>query len=79
MGASSYIPTPMSKYGKKAIVNVMNIEDHRCFEYSVIAALHPAKVTDERPPSYEQSMGQLKNVNPSMKINDIPKFETMTS
>ena len=76
MGASSYIPTPMSKYGKKAIINVQNTEDHRCFEYSVIAALHPAKDHPERTSNYEQYMGQLKACNPSMTIDDIPKFET---
>ena len=66
----------MSKYGKKAIINVQNTEDHRCFEYSVIAALHPAKDNPQRTSSYEQYMGQLKECNPSMTIVDIPKFET---
>ena len=76
MGASSYIPTPMSIIGKHAIVNVQNTEDHRCFEYSVIASLYPVKDNTERPSQYEQHMGKLKACPPNMSIDDIPKFET---
>ena len=53
MGASSYIPTPMSIIGKSAIINVQNTEDHRCFEYSVIASQYPAK--DHPEPSFIHS------------------------
>ena len=76
MGASSYIPTPMSKIGKHAIVNVMNTEDHRCFEYSVIASLYPVQTHTEIPSQYDRHMGKLKACHPSMSIVDIPKFET---
>ena len=76
MGASSYIPTPMSIIGKHAIVNVQNTEDHRCFEYSVIASQYPAKDHPERTSQYEQHMGKLKACPPNMSIDDIPKFET---
>merc|ERR1711891_86512 len=68
MGASSYIPTPMSKYGKHAIVNIQNTEDHRCFEYSVIASLYPVQTHTERPSQYDRHMGKLKACH--------PKFET---
>ena len=35
----SYIPTPESIKGKRAIVNIHN-EDDRCFEYAIIASQH---------------------------------------
>ena len=39
---SSYIKTPKSLEGKKAVVNPQN-KDEQCFKWAVLAALHPAK------------------------------------
>ena len=40
---SSWIPTPTRLKGKRAIINVKNINDDRCFEYSILAAKHAYK------------------------------------
>ena len=76
LGASSYIPTPPSIANKHAIINVQNKEDHSCFEWSILAALHPVKDNTERTSNYEQYLGELKSVKSPMMIADIRKFET---
>ena len=46
---SSYIPTPPSILNKNAVINVQNKEDHSCFEWSILAALHPVKDHKDNP------------------------------
>ena len=75
-GPSSYISTPPSKAHKKSLINVQNKDDHRCFEFSVVAALHPVEKNTERTSNYEPFMGKLKCVKAPMTIDDIPKFES---
>ena len=43
IGVSSFIPTPKSVAAKRAVVNVQNKNDQKCFEYSVLAALYHHK------------------------------------
>ena len=79
LGASSYIPTPPSKAHKYSLINVQNKDDHRCFEFSVVAALHPVEDHRDHPyrtSNYEPFMGKLKCVKAPMTIDDIPKFES---
>ena len=76
LGASSYIPTPHAIVNKHAIINIRNRSDHSCFEWSVLAALHPVEKHTERTSNYEPFMGQLKSVKAPMTIDDIPKFES---
>jgi len=42
LGGSTYIPTPPSIAKKHAVINIQN-EDNRCFEWSVLSCLYPAK------------------------------------
>jgi len=39
---SSYIATPQWLAKKRAVVNIKNTSDSKCFVWSVLAALHPA-------------------------------------
>ena len=48
MGGSSYIELPESLANKKAVINLNNKEDSKCFMWSVTRALHPAKDHSER-------------------------------
>merc|ERR1712002_209098 len=73
---SSYIPTPPTIVNKHAVINVQNKEDRSCFEWSILAAPHPAKDHVDRTSNYEQYFGELKSVKSPMMIADIPKFET---
>src|SRR3989442_9832998 len=43
VGGSSFIATPPFLLAKKCIINVQNTDDERCFEYSILAKLHPDK------------------------------------
>ena len=77
---SSYIKTPKALAVKKALINVQNEDDKKCFEYSVNAALHHEEIDQThlvRPGQYTPYMGQLKACKEPMMINDIPKFEIL--
>jgi len=56
IGGSSYIPTPLRIVGKRAIVNVQN-KDDRCFEWTILAHIYPAKKHTERTFKYEKYLG----------------------
>jgi hypothetical protein len=73
---SSYIPTPKSIAGKKAIINPQN-KDEECFKWAVLAALHPVNVHPERVSNYEEYSEELDFTGTSfpVKVSDIPKFE----
>ena len=38
---SSFIATPAEIAKKKAIINIRNHNDNKCFQYSILACLHP--------------------------------------
>ena len=75
----SYIPTPEAIAAKKAVINIQNKNDNKCFEYSVLAALLHKKIKHhaERRYHYEHYLGKrLKSCKESMRIDDIPDFES---
>ena len=37
---STYIPTPKFIVNKRAVLNIKNTKNKKCFEYSVLAAKH---------------------------------------
>ncbi|XP_020608918.1 uncharacterized protein LOC110047502 [Orbicella faveolata] len=41
LSASSYIPLPCTLPGKKAIINVKNMDDNECFKWAVTSAVFP--------------------------------------
>src|SRR5271163_1443008 len=57
VGGTSYIPTP-SRFKNNSIINVQN-KDERCFAYSVLAGIFPAKSNVSHPSSYEKYMDTL--------------------
>ena len=66
---SSYIPTPKVLVGKRCLTNVQNEDDRKCFEYSIIAALHHHEIDKkhvERPSHYTKFLGQLKGCKEPM-------------
>ena len=81
IGVSSYIPTPESVATKKAVINVQNKNDQKCFEYSVLAALYHHKIDKrlaQRPSKYNDYIGKrLKGCKEPMTMDDIPNFETL--
>ena len=78
MQGSSYIKLPKKIENTKSVINIQN-EDDKCFLYSILAALHPAKDHVQRISNYEPYIDELKTdgIKFPMKIQQIPKFENM--
>ncbi|XP_033753110.1 uncharacterized protein LOC117336607 [Pecten maximus] len=74
---SSYIPLPIKLRSKHAIINVQN-KDKKCFMWSVLAALHPAKKDSQRVAKYTDYQGELDftGISFPVKVADLSKFET---
>ncbi|XP_065204586.1 uncharacterized protein LOC135834592 [Planococcus citri] len=76
--ASSYIDLPKILKDKKAIINVKNT-DNKCFLWSLLACLYPAKDNPQeiiKYKAYEKTFDKaLKDIEFPMKIKDIEKFE----
>ncbi|XP_069134583.1 uncharacterized protein [Argopecten irradians] len=75
---SSYIPLPIKLRSKHAIINVQN-KDKKCFMWSVLAALHPAKRNSQRVSKYSIHQNELDftGITFPVKVADISKFETL--
>lgn len=73
---SSYIPLPIKLASKKAIINVKN-KDNKCFVWSILAALYPAKRDAERTSKYKKYFGILNidGIEFPVKMGDISRFE----
>ena len=78
----SYVPTPKSIAGKKAVINIQN-EDVNCFEYSMIASRYYhdiGRIKDHatRPSTYKDYLGKtfdFQGCTIPMKLDDISRFE----
>ena len=72
---SSYIPLPNKLKAKKAIININN-SDNKCFMWSILAGIHPAKQTAERLYHYQQFQDELdfSGIFP-VPVNKIGKFK----
>jgi len=78
--ASSYIVTPKALASKKAIINIKNKNNNKCFLYSVVCALKHHQLghaNSDRACQYEQYFHEFiyKDEDFPMKINQIHKFE----
>lgn len=74
---SSWIPTPKSLKGRRALVNIRN-KDNLCFLHCLNAAVNPAKKNPCRVSSYpplEELKLNLRGINFPITIRDIPMFE----
>jgi len=74
----TYIPTPKEVMSTHAVVNVQN-SDNRCFEYSILSALHPAQQNPQRVSKYIQYINQLNfsGIKFPIQVSDITKFENI--
>ena len=70
---SSYIPTP---FRSSNVVNIKN-KDNKCFLWSILAKLHPAKEHCERVTKYQEYENELnmKGLEYPITKHDIVKFE----
>jgi hypothetical protein len=76
IGGSSFIPTP-ARFKNRSIINIQNFNNERCFAYSVLAGIFPAKNNVCAPCSYEEYMNTLHfdGISFPVKIDQIKKFE----
>ena len=51
---SSFVMTPPENCKKKAVLNIRNHNNNKCFQYSVVAALHPAISNKNNPYTYHK-------------------------
>ena len=77
---SSYIATPQWLAKKRAVVNIKNTSDSKCFVWSVLAALHPGARDPNRVYIYKPQQNTLNTSGLTFPIpvKDIPKFEKQT-
>ena len=80
---TSFIATPREIAVKKAIINVQNLNDEKCFLYSVLAALHPVdhKNNPSRTHHYRTYLNELNTDGLlfPLPVKDVPKFENQNS
>jgi len=75
---SSFIPTPAEIAKKKAIINVRNHNNNQCFQYSILASLHPSTNNSNRSAVYTKFLPELDmtGIDTPVALSSIPKFET---
>jgi len=75
--AGSYIPTPAWIKHKRAVINVQNKSDNRCFVWSVLAGLFPAREHTYRRQHYAKYEKHLNldGLESPLTVKDIAKFE----
>ena len=73
---SFYIDLPQKIKRKQAIINVKNT-DNKCFQWAILAALHPIKVHAERAGNYIKFEKELDfdGIEFPVTINKISRFE----
>ena len=75
--ASSYIDLPSELKNKKAIINMQNKKDNKCFLWSVLRGLnpkddHPERINDLRSIEYTLNMDDIEY---PVSLKDIKRFE----
>ena len=78
LNASSYIELPIYLKNKKAIINMKNKDDNKCFLWCVLRALNPiAKNKDRIDSDLKSKEGTLnmKGIEYPVSLRDIDKFE----
>jgi hypothetical protein len=58
LAGSSYIETPTSLIGKRAVVNVQNF-DNECFRWAILSALYPASRHANRVSQYARYINEV--------------------
>ena len=76
VGGSSYIPNPEWLRKKKCVVNVIN-DDEKCFQWSILSALHEPKFHKERLGHYLRYENELNfdGITFPVQPNALSRFE----
>ena len=85
IGGSSFLPTPKWLQNKRALVNVVNDKDDKCFLYSILAHKYADKTNPNRTFHYRSYIddmarsGSLEGLSWPLPIKQIPIFERNNS
>jgi hypothetical protein len=76
-GGSSYFPTPKHVAVKKAVLNIRNLDDHKCFLWCCIAAQHPAPHARCRLGYYRQFEYEYNVIGCTfpLQLHQVARFE----
>ena len=80
LGGGSYIKLPKEIAAKKAVINMKNTDDNKCFLWSVLRALNPVK--DHKARIDDKLKSKINTVNMGdihypVTLKDINKFEKL--
>ena len=80
LSGSSFLPTPSHILNKNAVVNVENT-DNKCFIWSVLAHLHPAKRNPNRLYHYKKFEKELNidGLTFPLPVSEVPKFQKLNT
>ena len=72
-------PLPEELKNKRAIINIINKDDNKCFVWCVLASLYPPKCHPELVSKYQKYLSNLnlKNFKFPMNLNRIERFEDL--
>ena len=76
LNASSYIPLPKTLQNNCSILNIRN-HDERCFEYSILAAVHNINSTNVRDYAHYENQLNMGDIPSPVSISKIDKFEKL--
>jgi len=64
-----------------AIINIHNHHSNNCFQYSILAAVHPATSNLSNPYTYNKCMNEMDmtGIETPVTLSSIPKFESQNS
>ena len=74
---SSYVPLPKYVQIKRATINIKNVSDENCFQYSMLYTKLQPEVHPERPDQYKKHLGELDmtGIKTPVEITQLKKFE----
>lgn len=74
---SSYIPTPPRFLNTKSIVNVKNLDDEKCFLWSILAGIYFVARNPNRVINYKryESEVNMQGIDYPVAVKDINRFE----
>ena len=82
LSASSYMELPTYLKNKKAIINMKNKDDNKCFLWCVLRALNPVEKHKDRVDKdliSKQNTLNMKGIKYPVSLQDINKFESLNS
>ena len=77
IGGSSYIPLPKYIQNKNATINIKNVSDDNCFQYSMLYTKYQPENHPYRPEQYKKHLGELdmSGIRTPVEITQLKKFE----